>query len=85
MIRILHWSIDMGRSNVSVELSLLSIHLIMPHRGHLDKSFNIFAYLGCHLNSKLVINKWHMYFGGWFKSLFNDDAKWFDFYDEVKE
>ena len=55
--RIMHWSIDMGQSNVSVELSLLSRHLIMPHSEHLDKAFNIFAYLRFHLNSKLVINK----------------------------
>ena len=75
----------MGRSDVAVEVSILSRHTTMPHHGHIDKEFNIFSYLKCHPNSKLLMNPDHMYFREHFKSRFKDDAEWFKLYGEVKD
>ena len=67
LIGILCWTIEMVRADITFEMSLFSIQLSMPRHGHLDQAFEIFAYLMCHPNPKLVKNPEQMFFGRWFK------------------
>ncbi len=46
---------ELGRVDICVEVSMLSSHLSMPQKGHLEQLFNIFTYLKKHTNSKMVI------------------------------
>ena len=44
-IGILRWIVELGRIDIITEVSLLSSHLALPRRGHLEVVFRIFAYL----------------------------------------
>jgi hypothetical protein len=50
-IGILQWAVELGRIDIITEVSMLSSHLALPGKGHLDAVFNIFAYLKPRHNS----------------------------------
>ena len=79
------WSIDIGRSNVAIELSLLSRNLDMPLHGHLYQALKAFSYLKHHHNYNVVMDPECMYLGEQFKSRFKSDADWFEFYSDSME
>jgi len=81
----LRWGIELGRGDIITEVSLMSSHLALPRRGHLDQVLNIFAYLKYILRSKLVLNPAYMNIKEEFADRFNDHAEWFEFYGDVKE
>ena len=56
MIGFLRWAIKLGRVDIATEVALISRHLALTFRGHLDQCFNIYAYLKQHQYSKLVMN-----------------------------
>jgi len=45
LIEVLRWIVELGRCDLSVELSMLSSYLTLPHVGHLEQVFSIFRYL----------------------------------------
>ena len=55
-IGILRWMVELGRVDIMVEVSMLSSHLALPRRGHLDAVFRIYAYLKCHHNASMVFD-----------------------------
>ena len=45
LIGILHWAVELGRVDILLETSLMSTHLALPRRGHLEQLHHIFGYL----------------------------------------
>lgn len=56
LIGILRWAVELGRVDISVEVSLLSSHMALPREGHLNELFHIFGYLKTHHNSEMVFD-----------------------------
>ena len=56
LIRVLRWMVDLGRVDICPEVSMLSSHVALPKRGHLDALFHLFAYLKIHHNSEIVFD-----------------------------
>ena len=43
----------MGRADICVEVSMMSYHLALPRKGHMEQVLRIFAYLKGHANSEM--------------------------------
>jgi hypothetical protein len=56
MIGILRWIVELGRVDICCEVSLLSSHLALPRKGHMEAVFHIFAYLNKHHNAEMVFD-----------------------------
>ena len=56
LIGILRWIVELGRINITVEVSMMSSMLALPCRGHLDQLFHIFAYLKQRYNTEMVFD-----------------------------
>ena len=54
LIGILWWIVELGRVNVCLEVLMLSSHLALLHKGHLEQVFQIFGYLKKYHNTELV-------------------------------
>ena len=79
MIGCLWWEIELGQSNIATEVDLLSRHLALPRRGHLDQYFNIYTYLKNHPYSKFVMKHAYINLKDKFCKRFNEDVKWSKF------
>ena len=56
LIGILRWMVELGRVDITCEVSMMSSHLALPRVGHLQQLFHIFAYLKkCH-NTEMVFD-----------------------------
>jgi hypothetical protein len=56
LIGILQWMVELGRVDICLEVSMLSSHLALPRRGHMDQVLHIFAYLKVHHNAEIVLD-----------------------------
>ena len=54
LIGILQWIVELGTIDICLEVSMMSSHLAMPMKGHLDQALHIFAYLCKYHNTELV-------------------------------
>ena len=54
LIGILWWIVELGRIDICLEVSMMSSHLVMPRKGHLDQVLHIFAYLRKYHNTEPV-------------------------------
>ena len=54
LIGVLRWIVELRRIDICLEVSMMSSCLALPHEGHLDQVFQIFAYLKQHHNTELV-------------------------------
>ena len=54
LIGILRWIVELGRIDICLEVSMMSSHLAMPRKGHLNQVLHIFAYLRKYHNAELV-------------------------------
>ena len=52
LIGILRWIVEMGRADIFVEVSMMSSHLAIPQKGHMEQILRMFAYLIRHTNSE---------------------------------
>ncbi len=52
----LRWMVEIGRVDIITELSLMSSHMAMPHKGHLDTVLHIFGYLKAKYNSRMAFD-----------------------------
>ena len=50
----MRWIVELGRVDITTEVSMFSSHLALPRSGHLDAVFHIFAYLKKKHNSEMV-------------------------------
>ena len=55
-IGILRWCVELGRVDITTEVSMLSSHLALPRQGHLDAVHHIYAYLEKKHNSRLIFD-----------------------------
>jgi len=56
LIGILRWMVELGRVDICTEVSMMSSHLALPRKGHLDGLLHMFAYLKTHHNSEMVFD-----------------------------
>jgi hypothetical protein len=56
MIGILRWMVELGRIDICLEVSMMSSHLALPRKGHLQQVLHIFAHLRKHHNAELVLD-----------------------------
>ena len=74
MIGCLRWAVELGRADIVTEVALVSRHLALPRRGHLDQFFNIYDYLKQRQYSKLVMNPDYMNVEDHYPDSFNDKS-----------
>ena len=53
MIGILRWTVEIGRCDILLEVSMLSSHLALPRLGHIQAACHIFNYLLAHPNRSI--------------------------------
>ena len=53
LIGILRWMVELGRVDLCTEVSMMSSHLCMPRKGHLEQLFHVFGYLKKHHNAEM--------------------------------
>ena len=85
IIGFIWWAIEFGWANIATEVALLSIHLALPHHGHIYQWLNINAYLNKPPYSKLVMKPSYINVKVKFGKRFNNESKWFEFYGDFKE
>mmetsp|Transcript_21091 Transcript_21091/g.58427 ORF Transcript_21091/g.58427 Transcript_21091/m.58427 type:complete len:123 (+) Transcript_21091:105-473(+) len=56
LIGILRWIVELGRVDICLEVSMMSSHLALPRRGHLEQLFHIFAHLKKYHNTELIFD-----------------------------
>ena len=54
LIGILQWEVEWGHVDICLEVSMMSAHLALPRKGHLDQVLQIFGYLRKYHNTELV-------------------------------
>lgn len=82
LIGILRWSIELGRVDIMVEVSMLSVYLANPRIGHLEAAIHIFAYLKNTPKRTLAFDPRHPDYD---ESQFPPQADWHDFYRDAEE
>ena len=82
LIGLLRWINEIGRIDITTEVSMLATHMAMPREGHLFAVFRVFAYLKLKHNSKLVYDPT---IPGVNVNDFKVDVDWTPFYGKVKE
>jgi hypothetical protein len=55
-IGVLRWAVELGRMDITTEVSMLASHNALPRQGHLDAVFRIFSYLKTKPNARLVLD-----------------------------
>jgi hypothetical protein len=55
-IGILRWMVELGRIDIITEVSMLSSHLALPRRGHMDAVFAVYAFLKKKYNSTMAFD-----------------------------
>ena len=48
--------VELGRIDITCEVSMMSSHMALPRVGHLDQLFHMFAYLKRNHNTELVFD-----------------------------
>ena len=56
LIGILRWIVELGRTHIIFEVSLLSKFLVLPCAGHLPQALHIFKYLDMHQDNDLAFD-----------------------------
>ena len=56
LIGILRWIVELGRVDMTTEVSVMSSCLALPREGHLRQLFHIFQYLSKHHNTEMVFD-----------------------------
>ena len=56
LIGVLRWMVELGRVDLTCEVSMMSSHVALPRIGHLQQLFHIFAYLKKTHNSEMVFD-----------------------------
>ena len=81
LIGILRWLVELGRIDITCEVSMMSSHTAMPREGHLAHVLYIFSYLKQHHNSRLVLDPTYPDIDMTAFQRYN----WKQFYGDVKE
>ena len=55
-IGVLQWVVELGRIDITTEVSMLASQMALPQIGHLNVALHVFAYLKCKHNSRIVFD-----------------------------
>ena len=55
----LHWAVELEKIDVLLETALMSTHLALPRRGHLEQLYHIFGYIKAHPKRNLSFDPQH--------------------------
>ena len=56
LIGILRWIVELGHVEICLEVSMMSSHLALPRKGHMEQVRQIFRYLKKYHNAELIFN-----------------------------
>ena len=56
LVRNLRWSMEIGRIDILLEVSIMSTQLALPQEGHLEQVLHIFGYLKIHKKMRLMFD-----------------------------
>ena len=56
LIGILRWIVELGRKDITCEVSMMASMMALPRKGHLEALYHIFSYLCKHHNAELVFD-----------------------------
>jgi hypothetical protein len=82
LIGVLRWAVEIGRIDITTEVSMLATHMAMPREGHLNAVFRVFAYLKMKHNSRLIYDPSYPKVD---INLFKADVDWTLYYGKVTE
>jgi hypothetical protein len=80
-VGVLQWIIEMGRLDITMEVSMLAAHMAAPREGHLRVVYQVFAYLKNKQNARLIYDPTYPRIN---RSQFKSDQSWATFYGDVK-
>ena len=78
-IGVLRWIVELGRIDVTAEVSMLAAFLAGPREGHVEAMLHLFAYLNLHDRSRLVLDPSYIEHGE------EPTSDWSGFYPEAVE
>ena len=81
LIGVSRWAVELGRVDILLETSMMSTHLALPWRGHLEQLYHMFAYLKANPKRKLYLDPQHLQVDE--RSFQSYD--WYDFYRDAEE
>ena len=73
--------IELGRIDIIMEVSLLSLHVALPREGCLEAAVHVMAHVGQRYNSRLVYDPTHPEID----HSFFKECDWSEFYRDAKE
>jgi Reverse transcriptase (RNA-dependent DNA polymerase) len=82
LVGVLRWIIELGRLDITTEVSMLAAHMAAPREGHLQAVFQVFAYLKQKHNARLIYDPTYPTID---VSQFKLDEDWTAFYGDMKE
>jgi hypothetical protein len=82
LVGVLRWIIEIGRIDITTEVSMLASHMAMPRKGHLYAVFRLFAYLKAKHKSRLIFDPTYPRIHD---VKFKADQDWEPFYGKVSE
>ena len=53
LIGILRWMLESGQVDMCIKVAMMSSHLVLLHKGHLEQACHIFGYLRIHHNAEI--------------------------------
>jgi hypothetical protein len=56
LIGVMRWMVELGRIDISTEVSMLSSYLACPHEGHRENTLHVMGYLRLKHNSQLIFD-----------------------------
>ena len=56
LIGALRWIVELGRVDITCDVSMMSLMMANPQRGHLKQLLHIFGYLKSNHNAEMVFN-----------------------------
>jgi hypothetical protein len=52
----MRWCVELVRIDIIIEVSMLPTYICLPHEGHLEAVFHVYAYMGLHHNARVVFD-----------------------------
>jgi hypothetical protein len=82
LIGVLRWTVEIGRIDITTEVSMLAAHMAMPRKGYLFAVFRIFAYLRMKHSARLIFDPTYPKID---HAKFKENEDWSNAYGNVRE
>jgi hypothetical protein len=80
-IGVLRWMVELGRTDIITEVSMLASQMALPREGHLEAVYRTFAYMANKHNSRMVFDPTYYDID---MTVFKE-CDWREFYGDVRE